>query len=104
MGIHSRRGNYIEMETLSNKMNTLIYEIPMAEIVFDFFNAIKSISKGYASFDYSQIGYRVGNLVKMEILVGGDSVDALSIIVEKSKAYYAGREICIKLKDIIPRQ
>lgn len=91
------------MEILSNQMNSLIYEIPMAEIVFDFFNSVKSISKGYASFDYEPIGYRRGDLVKMEILVAGDSVDALSIIVEKSRAYYAGKTICEQLKDIIPK-
>ncbi len=100
---HSKRGVYIEMEILSNQMNSLIYEIPMAEIVFDFFNSVKSISKGYASFDYEPIGYRRGDLVKMEILVAGDSVDALSIIVEKSRAYYAGKTICEQLKDIIPK-
>ena len=101
--VHSKRGIYIEMDILSNQMNSLIYEIPMAEIVFDFFNSVKSISKGYASFDYENIGYRKGNLVKMEILVAGESVDALSIIVERSRAYYAGKNICEQLKDIIPK-
>ncbi len=101
--IHSKRGNYIEMEVLSNTMNSLIYEIPLSEIVFDFFDSIKSISKGYASFDYDHIGYKVGNLVKMDILVAGESVDALSLIVDKSSSYYIGRELCERLKNIIPR-
>ncbi len=102
--IHKKRGIYIELEMLSNSMNSLIYEIPMGEIVFDFFDAIKSISKGYASFDYEPIGYRVGNLVKMDILVAGDPVDALSVIIDRDQAYYAGRALTQQLKDIIPRQ
>ncbi len=101
--IHKKRGIYIELEMLSNSMNSLIYEIPMGEIVFDFFDAIKSISKGYASFDYEPIGYRVGNLVKMDILVAGDPVDALSVIIDRDQAYYAGRALTQQLKDIIPR-
>ncbi len=102
--IHKKRGVYIELEMLSNSMNSLIYEIPMGEIVFDFFDAIKSISKGYASFDYEPIGYREGNLVKMDILVAGDPVDALSVIIDRDQAYYAGRALTQQLKDIIPRQ
>ena len=102
--IHKKRGIYIGLEILSNSMNSLIYEIPMGEIVFDFFDAIKSISKGYASFDYEQIGYREGNLVKMDILVAGDPVDALSVIIDRDQAYYAGRALTQQLKDIIPRQ
>lgn len=102
--IHKKRGIYIELEMLSNQMNSLIYEIPMGEIVFDFFDAIKSISKGYASFDYEPIGYRVGNLVKMDILVAGEAVDALSVIIDRDQAYYAGRALTQQLKDIIPRQ
>ncbi len=102
--IHKKRGIYIELEMLSNSMNSLVYEIPMGEIVFDFFDAIKSISKGYASFDYEPIGYRVGNLVKMDVLVAGDPVDALSVIIDRDQAYYAGRALTQQLKDIIPRQ
>lgn len=101
--IHKKRGIYIELEILTNSMNSLIYEIPMGEIVFDFFDAIKSISKGYASFDYEPIGYRAGDLVKMDILVAGDPVDALSIIIDRSQAYYAGRALTEQLKEIIPR-
>ncbi len=102
--IHSKRGVYIELDILSEKMNSLIYEIPLGEIVFDFFNSIKSISKGYASFDYEQIGYKKGDLTKMDILVAGEPVDALSLIVHKPSAYYIGRELCERLKDIVPRQ
>jgi GTP-binding protein LepA len=91
------------MDTISDKMNSLIYEIPLGEIVFDFFNTVKSLSKGYASFDYEPIGYKVGNLVKMDILVAGDAVDALSLIVDKDQAFYIGRELVKKLKTIIPR-
>ncbi len=101
--IHKKRGVYVELEMLSNSMNSLIYEIPMGEIVFDFFDAIKSISKGYASFDYEPIGYRVGNLVKMDILVAGEPVDALSVIIDRDQAYYAGRALTQQLKEIIPR-
>ncbi|BDU67614.1 MAG: elongation factor 4 [Candidatus Tyloplasma litorale] len=102
--VHKKRGNYIGLEIFSDSMNSLIYEIPMGEIVFDFFDTIKSISKGYASFDYEQIGYKVGNLVKMDILVAGEPVDALSLIIDKNQAYYSGRSLTQKLKDIIPRQ
>lgn len=101
--IHERRGEYVTLETVSDKMNTLIYEMPLAEIVFDFFNAVKSISKGYASFDYEIIGYRKSELVKMDILVHGEQVDALSLIVPKDRAYYIGKEVIQKLKTLIPR-
>ena len=101
--IHERRGVYVELITVSDTMNTLIYEIPLSEIVFDFFNAVKSISKGYASFDYELLGYQAADLVKMDILVNHEVVDALSMIVPKSRAYHMGKEIVAKLKDIIPR-
>lgn len=101
--IHERRGEYVNLEIISDKMNSLIYYIPLSEIVYDFFNAVKSISKGYASFDYEQIGYRVGNLVKMDILVNGEQVDALSLIVPRDNAYYIGKEVVKKLKEVIPR-
>lgn len=101
--IHSKRGVYIGLEILSNSMNALIYEMPLGEIVFDFFNNIKSLSKGYGSFDYEIIGYKKGDLVKMDILVASEPVDALSMIVDRKKAFYQGRELTQKLKDIIPR-
>jgi GTP-binding protein LepA len=78
--------------------------MPLAEIVFDFYDRLKSISKGYASFDYHPIGYQVSNLVKMDILLNGDQVDALSALIHKDNAFNLGKKICLKLKELIPRQ
>lgn len=102
--VHKRRGNYLNLEILSERMNSLIYEIPLSEIVFDFFDSVKSLSKGYASFDYQEIGYRVSNLSKLDILIAGEKIDALSLVVEKDSAYYIGRELTKKLKETIPKQ
>lgn len=102
--IHEKRGQYVDLEVVSDTMNSIIYEIPLAEIVFDFFNSIKSISKGYASFDYELIGYKIGNLTKMDILIHNERVDAFSLIVDKDNAYYVGRNLVQKLKTLIPRQ
>jgi GTP-binding protein LepA len=82
----------------------LIYELPLNEMVFDFHDRLKSISKGYASFDYKYLNFRPSKLVKLDILINGDSVDALSIIVHKEKAYYIGRELAKKMRNIIHRQ
>lgn len=99
-----KRGEFINMEYLDTTRVTLIYDMPLSEIVYDFFDQLKSSTKGYASFDYEVSGYRRSNLVKMDILLNGEQVDALSFIVHRDRAYNRGRIICEKLKDIIPRQ
>ena len=99
-----KRGTFINMEYLDTERVTIHYEIPLSEIVYDFFDRLKSCTKGYASFDYEVIGYRESNLVKMDILLNGEVVDALSVIVHKDFAYSRGKVVCEKLKEIIPRQ
>jgi GTP-binding protein LepA len=100
----SKRGNFVDMQYLDEKRVTLIYEIPLSEIVYDFFDILKSSTKGYASFDYELIGYKPSKLVKMDILLNGEKVDALSFIVHRDSAYERGKVIVEKLKDLIPRQ
>lgn len=99
-----RRGKFINMKYIDNSRVNLEYEIPLNEIIYDFFNSLKSRSKGYASFDYEISHYEKSNLVKLDILLNGDVVDALSFIVHRSKAETRGRKIAEKLKEIIPRQ
>ncbi|MFC5703693.1 translation elongation factor 4 [Cohnella faecalis] len=99
-----KRGEFIDMQYLDTNRVTLKYDIPLAEIVYDFFDQLKSSTKGYASFDYEVSGYRQSNLVKMDILLNSEKVDALSFIVHRDRAYNRGRVICEKLKDLIPRQ
>ena len=99
-----KRGTFINIDYLDSERVTINYELPLSEIVYDFFDRLKNYSKGYASFDYELIGYRESNLVKMDILLNGEVVDALSVIVHKDFAYNRGRVVCEKLKEIIPRQ
>ncbi|XJZ26283.1 translation elongation factor 4 [Bacillota bacterium Lsc_1132] len=99
-----KRGNFIDMQYLNENRVSIIYEIPLAEIVYDFFDQLKSSTKGYASFDYELIGYKPSKLVKMDILLNGEKVDALSFIVHKDFAYDRGKIIVEKLKELIPRQ
>lgn len=99
-----KRGVYKSMEYIDEARVNIHYEIPLSEIVYDFFDKLKSYTKGYASFDYEICGYRESNLVKMDILLNGNPVDALSIIVHKDFAYSRGRVIVKKLKELIPRQ
>ena len=99
-----RRGEFKNMQYLDATRVELHYEMPLNEIIYDFFDALKSRTKGYASFDYSMLGYRQSKLVKLDILLNGEIVDALSFIVFEDRAYTRGRKICEKLKENIPRQ
>ena len=100
----SKRGNYVSMEYLDQTRVNIHYEIPLSEIVYDFFDKLKSSTKGYASFDYEMIGYKESDLVKMDILLNGEVVDALSVIVHKDFAYNRGKAVVNNLKKLIPRQ
>lgn len=100
----NKRGNFITMEYLDDIRVSIVYEIPLSEIVYDFFDQLKSSTKGYASFDYELIGYKAFKLVKMDILLNAEKVDALSFIVHRDFAYERGKIIVEKLKELIPRQ
>ena len=100
----NKRGIFKEMEVIDTGRNMVVYELPLSEIIFDFFDRLKSSSKGYASLDYELIGYRSEDLVRMDILLNGELVDALSVIIHRSEAYARGSEITIRLKEIIPKQ
>ncbi|MDP5273060.1 translation elongation factor 4 [Chengkuizengella axinellae] len=100
----NKRGDFINMEYLDTNRVQVMYDIPLSEVVYDFFDILKSSTKGYASFDYEVSDYKQSKLVKMDILLNGEQVDALSFIVHRDKAFYRGRAICGKLKDLIPRQ
>ena len=99
-----RRGEYKNTDYLDTTRVIMHFEFPLAEIVFDFHDRLKSISKGYASMDYEYVGYRDSDLVKLDVLLNGETVDALSIVVHRSKAYDWGKKLCLKLKGIIPKQ
>lgn len=102
--LNEKRGVQIKMDYLTEDRVLLEYEIPMNEIVMDFYDKLKTVTKGYASFDYEPSGYKEGDLVKLDIRVAGEVVDALSIIVPKEKAMQRGRELVKKMKEIVPRQ
>ena len=99
-----KRGIYKNTTYIDPTRADVEFEFPLSEIIFDFYDKLKSTTRGYASFDYEYIGYRVSDLVKLDIMLNGDPVDALSIIVHKEKAYDWGKKVCSKLKDLIPRQ
>jgi GTP-binding protein LepA len=99
-----RRGIFKEIKYLDEKRADIHYELPLNEIIYDFFDVLKSKTKGYASFDYEFIGYVESELVKLDIMLAGETVDALSFIIHKDNAYKRARKMCEKLKEKIPRQ
>ena len=99
----TRRGDFKDMKYLTEGRTTLVYEIPLAEVVTDFFDQMKSRSRGYASMEYQLIDYRVNHLVKLDVMINGDKVDPLAAIVHRDQAYYVGKALAEKLKELIPR-
>ncbi|WP_353137084.1 translation elongation factor 4 [Pseudopedobacter sp.] len=99
-----KRGVIVNQHYLTSDRVELVFEMPMGEIVFDFYDKLKTISKGYASFDYHQIGYKQSDLVKLDIMLNGEQVDALSSLIHRSNSYEFGKKICEKLRELIPRQ
>ena len=99
-----KRGIYKDMIYIDANRNQLIYEMPLSEIIFEYFDKLKSVSRGYASLDYELIGYKKSDLCKMDVLINGDVIDALSIIVHREFAYHRGQAVTIKLKELLPKQ
>ena len=99
-----KRGEYVDLQVLDDVRMMMVYQMPLSEIIYDFFDKMKSCTKGYASFDYEFSGYRTSSLVKMDILLNGQIVDALSTIVFRDFAYNRGNAMAVKLKDLIPKQ
>ncbi|HRY29229.1 MAG TPA: translation elongation factor 4, partial [Elusimicrobiota bacterium] len=99
-----RRGNFLDMRYMTPTRVVLKYEMPLSEIIIDFFDQLKSLSKGYASFDYEHIGFRPGDLERLDVLINNEIVDAFSMVVPKAAAYYRGRDITERLRELIPRQ
>src|SRR5258708_24078080 len=100
----NRRGSFANMEYLDPTRVVLHFEMPLAELIVDYFDQLKSRSQGYASMDYEELGYRAANLVKLDILVNGEPVDALSLIVHRDKAPTVGRGLTERLKQLLPQQ
>ncbi|HMY17288.1 MAG TPA: translation elongation factor 4 [Polyangium sp.] len=99
-----RRGEQKSLQYASTDRVIIAYDLPLSEVLFDFHDKLKSVSRGYASMDYELVGYQAADLVKLDMLVNGDPLDALSVIVHKEKSYQRGRDLAVKLKDIVPRQ
>ncbi|MBO4264206.1 MAG: elongation factor 4, partial [Bacteroidales bacterium] len=99
-----RRGTLVSQHYITAERVELNYDMPLSEIVFDFYDKLKTISKGYASFDYHITDYRPARLVRLDILLNGEPADALSTLIHEDNAYDFGRKMCVKLKDLIPRQ
>jgi GTP-binding protein LepA len=99
-----RRGTHVKMEYIDSERVEIEYDLPLAEIITDFYDRLKSVTRGYASFDYEYLEYRESDLVKLDILVNGDPLDALSVILHRDRAYHWGRQLSEKLKELIPRQ
>jgi GTP-binding protein LepA len=99
-----KRGELKNQVYLTQDRVELTFEMPLAEIVFDFYDRLKSVSRGYASFDYHPVGYKASDLIKMDLLLNGEQLDALSALVHRSNAFDLGKKICMKLKELIPRQ
>ena len=100
----NKRGTFIDMQYLEEKRCKLVYDMPLGEVVYDFFDKLKSVSHGYASLDYEIAGYKESDMVKLDLLLNGEICDALSLIVHREKAYERGRGITEKLKEVVPRQ